>query len=138
MKTLVLFYSYSGHTKAVAEEFVKNEPADMVEIKDVKRPGKFKVYTAGIFASIGGKPWPAQPLGVDLSAYNKIILLSPVWANNPPPAVNAILAQLPENCAVSVKMVSASGKSACKDRLEAVIKAKNGTLEGFEDIQAKR
>jgi hypothetical protein len=64
-----------------------------------------------------------------------LVLLSPVWAGNPPPAVNAALELLPEGKTIDVKMVSASGKSNCKERLESVIKAKGCVLDGFENIR---
>ena len=136
MKTLVIFYSYSGHTKVIARELAAKEAADIVEIKDVKRPGKIKAYTLGILAVAKGKAWPAMPLSADPAEYDRLILLAPVWANNPPPAVNGFLERLPEGKTVSVKMISASGKSGCKERLEAIIKAKGGELESFEDIKA--
>lgn len=136
MKTVVIFYSYSGSTKAIAGELAAKESADIIEIKDAKRPGKLKAYTAGIIASIRGKAWPINPLGADLTKYDRLILLAPVWADNPPPAFNAFLEKLSGGKTVSVKMVSASGKSNCKDRLEASIKGKGSILERFEDIKA--
>jgi len=97
VKTIVLFYTYSGNTKAVAEKLADKENADVAEIKDVKRPGKFKAYTAGCFAA---------------------------------------LELLPRGKTAAIKMVSSSGKSGCRERLEAAIKAKDGVLESFEDIKA--
>ena len=136
MKTLILYYSYTGNTRAIAEELAKNESADIVEIKDVKRPGKIKAYTAGILASIRGKAWKIQPLSVNMTDYDRLILLSPVWASNPPPAVNALLELLPADKTVSVKMISQSGKSECKERLESILTNKGCTLESLEDISA--
>jgi len=72
---------------------------------------------------------------VELSKYEKITMLAPVWANNPPPAFNAMLEYLPAGKSISIIMVSASGKSNCKDRIESVIKSKGCTLESFEDIK---
>ena len=132
MKTLAVFYSYTGKTKKLAE----NEASDIVEIKDIKRPGVLKAYTAGCFAAVKGKLWPLQPLDIDLKEYDIFILLFPVWAGNPPPVFNTFLKQLPDNKTVSIKAVSASGKSSCKERLEAFIKAKNGKLTSFEDVKA--
>ena len=137
MKTLVLYYSYSGNTKNVAREAATVESADIAEIFDRSRPGKLRAYTAGIVASIRGKAWPIQPLGVDLSAYDRLIMLSPVWASNPTPAFNAALKLLPEGKTVAIKMISASGKSECKERVESVITSKGGTLESFEDVMRK-
>jgi len=135
VKTLVIFYSYSGKTKTIAEELAAKESADIAEIKDAKRLGKLKAYTAGIIAAGRGKPWPIQPLKIDFSKYERLILLAPIWANNPPPAFNALLEHLTEGKTVAVKMVSMSGKSNCKERLETIIKNKGSVLESFEDIK---
>jgi len=137
MKTLMVFYSYTGHTKALAREQAAKEGADLQEIKDAKRPGKLKAYSLGCFKAMGGKPWAIQPMEQDLSAYDPIFLCSPVWAGNPPPAVHAFLEQLPAGKKVKVTMVSASGKSSCREKLEAVIQAKDSALDSFEDVQIK-
>ena len=137
MKTLVIYYSYTGHTKKFSEELAVKENADLAEIKSVKRPGKLKAYTAGCFAAFGDRSWPIRPIDTDMSAYERLILLIPVWAGNPPPFVNAALAQLPEGKTIAVKMVSASGESICRKKLEEKIRAKNGVLESYEDIKAK-
>ena len=135
MKTLIMFYSYSGKTKKIAQELAIKESADIAEVKDIKRPFKLKAYTAGIISSIRGKAWPIQKLDKNFADYDHLILLAPVWAGNPPPPINKVLEQLPEGKSISVKMVSASGESDCKARLEATIKAKSCTLESFEDIK---
>ena len=107
----------------------------IVEIKDAHRPGKLKAYSLGCFASMRGKAWPIGPLNVDLAAYSRVVLFSPVWAGNPPPAVFAFLEQLPTGKAVSVKMVSGSGKSRCKKRIETILKAKHCALESYKDFK---
>ena len=135
MKTIVVFYSYSGNTKRLAEELAAKEAADIVEILDERKPGKAKAYLAGCFAAMRGKTWPIKPLDTDLSVYDRLILLAPVWAGNPPPAFNTALKQLPNNKTIAVKMISASGKSSCKERLTSILQAKGCTLESFEDIK---
>ena len=135
MKPLTIYYSYTGHTKALAEETATKESADLAEIKDRRRPGKVKAYSLGIIAAIRGKAWPIEPPRIDLGGYERIILLAPVWAGNPAPAVNALLETLPGGRSVSVIMVSGSGKSECRERLEARIKAKGCVLESFEDVK---
>ncbi|MDR2655978.1 MAG: hypothetical protein LBC56_07960 [Oscillospiraceae bacterium] len=136
MKTIVIFYSYTGHAKALAQKAAEKESADIAEIRDLRRPSKFRAFALGCFAAVRGKSWPIQPLGTDLAAYDRLILFSPIWAGNTPPAVNALLEQVPENKTVLVKAVSASGSSACKERIEAVIKPRGGHLESFENIKS--
>ena len=135
MKTLILFYSYSGKTKAIAQELATEEAVDIAEIKDIKRPGKLKAYTAGIIAVMRNKLWPIQPLNVDLAAYDRLILLAPVWAGKPPPPFSSVIELLPSGKLITIKMVSMSGKSDCRERLDAAIKAKGSELESFEDIK---
>lgn len=136
MKTLILFYSYTGNTKTVAQRLAAQESDDIVEIKDIRRPGKFKAYTLGCFAALRGKAWPIEPLEVDWTKFDRLILLSPVWAGNPPPEVYAVLAQLPEGKSVSVKMISGSGKCGCRAKIESAIQAKGSTPADFEDIKS--
>jgi len=135
MKTLILYYSYTGHAKRIAERIAEKEHATLSEIKSVRRPVKLTAYTLGCFAALRGKAWPIQPLDTDMAAYDRLILLSPVWAGNPPPFVNSVLAQLPKGKTVAVKMVSASGESSCKKNIEAKITARGSTLESYEDIK---
>jgi len=138
VKTIIVFYSYTGRAKALAQALAAKEPADIMEVKDIRRPGALKAYTAGCFASIRGRSWPVEPLKTNLKAYSRIVLFSPVWAGNTPPAVNSLLEKLPGGKAVAVKMVSASGKSGCKGRITAVLKAKKCTLESYEDLKNSR
>ena len=135
MSKLIIYYSFSGKTRKIAEELVKKETADIYEIKDNKPLGKLKAYTAGIIASIKGKAWLIKQPDIDITKYDKITMLAPVWADNPPPAFNAMLEYLPSGKPIDIKMVSMSGKSNCKDRLENIIKQKDSTLEYFEDIK---
>jgi len=136
MKTLILYYSYSGRTRQIAKELAEKEGSDILEIKDIHRPGKLKAYSLGCFAAMRGRAWPIMPLNVSLASYDRIILLSPVWANNPPPAVHAVLQQFPIGKTLSVKMISGSGKCNCKGLMKNIAETKSGTLESFEDIKA--
>ena len=138
MKQLVIFYTYSGNTKKIAEELAIKDSADIFEIKDIKRPGKLKAYTAGIIAAMKFKAWKIIPPDIEINNYDKLIMLAPVWAGNPPPAFNAMLELLPSGKFISIKMVSASGESNCEGILEIIITGKGCTLESFEDIRVKR
>jgi len=137
MKTLVIFYSYTGDTKAIAQQLAEKDSLDIVEIQDIDRPGSIKAYTVGCYYAMLGRSWPIHPLSVDLETYDHYILLAPVWAGRIPPAMSAVLENLPEGKTADVKMVSASGKSSCQERLETIFKEKGGSLESFEDINSK-
>jgi len=135
MRTAIIFYSYTGKVRRLAEKLAAKESANVIEIKDVRRPGGLKAYSAGCFAAIKGKLWPIQHYDAILGAYDHFILCFPIWAGNPPPAFNALLEKLPGGRTVSIKAVSRSGRSSCKERLRAFINAKDGVLANFEDIK---
>jgi len=136
MKTLIIYYSYTGHSKIIAEGLAAAESADIAEIKDVKRPGKLKAYLLGCPGAIRGKSWPMEALDKDMSSYDRLILLAPVWAGNPAPVVNSVLSQIPADKTVEIKMISGSGKSDCKERIEKIIENNGSKLTDFEDIKA--
>lgn len=136
MNTVIIFYSYTGNAKQLALKAAETEQADIIEVKDKRRPGTIKAYTVGCFAALRGKGWDIQPIKTDLSAYDKLIIYSPVWAGNPAPAINVILNSLPSGKAVEIRMVSASGGSGCKERIQMLIESKGSKLTGFEDIKS--
>ena len=135
-KTLVMYYSYSGNTKKIATELAEKEACEIVEIKDIERPGKFKAYTSGCYAALKGIAWPIQPLGVNMAEYKLLILLSPVWAGKPTPAFYSVLGMLPHEKRVEVKMVSASGFSSCEDFVKDIVKCRGSRVVSFETIRA--
>jgi len=136
MNTLVLFYSYSGHSAALARQAAQQEEWDIAQIRDKKRPGKLAAFTAGCLGAMRGRAGEIAPLDNDLSGYTRFVVYSPIWAGNVPPAVNAALSLLPQGSSVLFRLVSASGQSKCAGHLTALVKGKGGTVEGIENIQS--
>lgn len=135
MSNLILFYSYTGNTKEIATQLAAESNADLVEIKDAKKTGNFRAYVLGCFKALRLKAWPVQALNVDFNNYDRISILSPVWAGHPAPAINAIWEQLPPGKQIEIFMVSASGSSSAKEKLEDLIKSKGSKLVKYEDIK---
>ena len=95
MKKLIVFYSYSGNTRKIAESIRAITGADVAKIEtvapysddydDVVEQGK---------REIDKKFCPEiRPLGVDVSAYDEIILGTPVWWYTYAPAVRTFFSQ---------------------------------------------
>ena len=135
MKTAVVFYSWSGHTRALAEARAKKENAELFEVKDEHRPGALKAFTSGCFASMRMKRVPTQPFTAPLKEYDRIIIMSPVWAWHPAPAILTAFDTLPSGKEVVVVLVSGGGKSACQEKIQALVESKSCKLAGFEDIR---
>jgi flavodoxin len=93
LKSLVVYYSYTGKTELVAKTLADILKAELLKIEDVSRPTKEQAYGAGKQASIEGKSWPIQPFKTDLSGYDRIFVGSPVWFSMPAPEFNAFVDQ---------------------------------------------
>lgn len=94
MKTLIIYYSLDGHTKALAQEMAQEIGADLLEIKPVKEIGKgfMKYFWGGRQVMMGQAP-DILPLEKDPSQYEAIIIGSPVWASTFAPPIKSFLAQ---------------------------------------------
>lgn len=79
---LVAFYSRKGHVKAAALAYAQKHNYELLEIKDtVNRNGFFGFINAGR-QSKNKMSTPIEPITVDLSAYEKVVLCTPIWAGN--------------------------------------------------------
>lgn len=93
MKAIVIFYSYGGNTRRVAEQISRAVDGDIAEIRtvqpysgsydDVVRQGQREV-NSGFLPEL-------QVLNVDLTKYDTVILGTPVWWYTFAPAMNAFL-----------------------------------------------
>jgi hypothetical protein len=137
MKTAVVYYSWSGHTRLHAQARAKSEGAELYEIKDEKKPNALKAFTVGAFAAMGMKRTRTQPFTAPLGEFKHIIIMAPVWAGHPAPAINTVFNALPTGKEVTVCMVSGSGRSSSSSRakIEALITERGCTLTEFEDIK---
>ncbi len=93
MKTVVVYYSYGGNTRRIAEKIGKSIGADLAEIKTV-RPytGSYNdVVEQGRREVESGFLPEIQPMDVDLDRYDTIILGTPVWWYTFAPAINRFL-----------------------------------------------
>ena len=116
MKELVLFYTYSGSTKKIAEKFASENNFDICEVTDKKRPNKFAAYTAGIVKVMKNKGREINPLTINGNAvnfedYGVINVFSPVWASHVTPSIVGAFKLMPSGTKIKLYMVSMSGKS---------------------------
>jgi flavodoxin len=92
-KTLVLYYSFEGNTKRVAEWIGKSLGVDIARIepeKELSSKGFSKFIWGGSQVVMKKKP-KIKPLVVDLSQYDTILLGSPIWAGTFAPPVYTLL-----------------------------------------------
>jgi flavodoxin len=92
MRSIIIYYSYSGNTRRVAEflaEYlkVKGEVA-VIGLKPQDESDKFFRQCLRGFKHIKAE---LGPVNFDLSPYDLICFGTPVWAFGPAPAMNAYL-----------------------------------------------
>lgn len=92
-KKIVVFYSYTGHTKYIAEMIKEKLNCDILEIKPVKPYSKdYDLVVEEYQNNESVKETPKiEEADIDLSQYNKIIVGSPVWWYTITPPIRTFL-----------------------------------------------
>ena len=80
-KTLILYYSHTGNTKAACEVLQKELGADIQEIRDLKARDKGFGMIAGMLKTILGMQTDIEPETVDFGSYDTLIIAAPIWAS---------------------------------------------------------
>lgn len=92
MKSIIVYYSFSGNTKQIASflaeyEKEKND-VKMLQLRSVDEPDKFLAQAVRAFMRKKAK---IEAVEFDLSEFDIICVGTPVWAFAPAPAINAFL-----------------------------------------------
>ncbi len=96
MKKLVVFYSFEGNTRYIAQSIAKGINADLLELKprkDVKSKSFMKYLWGGKQVVLGQKP-ELERLDKDPNEYDFIIFGTPVWAFSYTPAFKTFFSQI--------------------------------------------
>lgn len=95
-RTLVIYYSFEGHTRAIAEAIAAQVGADLLALRPRREPphGFLKYLVGGMQASWGLKP-ELLPLDKDPRDYDLLFVGTPIWAGRHAPALNSLMARVP-------------------------------------------
>lgn len=143
MKSIVIYYSFSGNTKKVAA-ILAGCLADRGEVKTIElmaqdEPGSFLRQCSRAFRHKEAK---IEPVNFELSQFNLICLGTPVWAFGPAPAMNTCLAQCRglENKEVILFTTygSGAGNKRCLNYMQSILNSKGaGNFRRFSIQQFK-
>lgn len=143
MKSTIIYYSYSGNTKKVAEtlaEYLKQKSdVEIIELKALDESSNF--FKQCIRAFKHRRAQIAQ-VNFNLSAYDLICLGSPVWAFGPAPAMNEYLDQCHGVEAKKILLFttygSGTGNEKCLNYMQDALSKKGGReFSRFSVQQAK-
>jgi len=134
MSELVLYYSFTGNTKHLAEEYAREKGLELCEIVTAKKLGKVAAYTAGCFKALKGAGMPIGEPAADLAACEAAQVFAPIWAGHIAPPMNSALALLPKGAKLGLHMVSGGG-SCNQDGITERLRIMGLEVTEFEDIR---
>ncbi len=137
MKTVIVYYSYTGTTKKYVEKIKEFIECDLIEIKpkkDIKSKG-FASYITGGFQSMKKDMPELMDYDFDIDDYDFLIFASPIWAYTFAPSLRSFFEKENiKNKKVTYFYTHKGGPGKSKQRFEEVLK-ENEIIEGF-DINA--
>jgi len=132
MSVCIVYHSETGNTKKVAELVAKATGAVLIPVLDMAGYNKVTMYLFGIPRARAGDKAAIEPSKIDVSAFDLVVVGSPVWAFRPTPAANAAIAAF-SGCEGKRGMVFATSGGAPRDTLEIMkrdLQARKITVEG--------
>ena len=94
MKTSIIYHSYSGNTRGVAEKVHATLGGELIEVVSKEYSSKITAYTIGCYRAMKGMSDPIEPKTIDVASDDLIVIGTPVWAGKATPAINAAVAAL--------------------------------------------
>jgi flavodoxin len=94
MSVCIVYHSETGNTKKVAESVAKAIGAVLIPVRDTANYSRIGRYLTGARKARAGEKAAIEPSKIDVSAYDHVIVGSPVWAWSPTPGANAAIAAL--------------------------------------------
>jgi flavodoxin len=122
MKTSIIYYSYSGITRGIAEKIQKACGGDLIEVTSKEHYSKLTAYTLGAYRAMKEECDPIEPETIDVSLSDLIVIGTPVWAFKPTPAINAAIATL-KGCNGKNAVIFVTCGGSAKDTLPIMKKA---------------
>lgn len=129
MKSIIIYYSYSGNTKSVAQvlwqHLIKSGEVVNLELKGVDESRNFFVQCIRAFRRKRGL---IQKVETDLSAYDIICFGTPVWAFGTAPALNTYLDKCTglegKDIILFTTFGSGTGNTRCLDYIQDILTKK--------------
>ncbi|MFH1622271.1 MAG: NAD(P)H-dependent oxidoreductase [Candidatus Omnitrophota bacterium] len=132
MRFAIIYYSYSGNTKKVAQELKKFlQQQGSVELIELKPKDESNSFLGQCKRAVFKKEAQIEDAQFDLKGYDIICLGTPVWAFGPAPAMNAYVKKClgAENKTVATFTTygSGSGNGRCLRIIQEAMRKKGAT-----------
>jgi multimeric flavodoxin WrbA len=132
--TIIFSYSVTGTNASIARTIGEGLHAEVREIKSVRKYSFFGM----VFGSRMKRWFPIQPMEMDLSHYDSVVLCAPVWAGGPACQMMTFIDKV-ELKGKKVAMVFGCGAlqpARALGIIRAALEAKGATLVAGEILDA--
>jgi flavorubredoxin len=97
MKISIIYHSYSGITRGIAERIQAACGGDLIEVNPLKEYTRISAYTIGCLRARREEAEPVDPAIIDVATSELIVIGTPVWAWKATPVTNGAINAL-NNC----------------------------------------
>jgi len=122
MKTRIIYHSYSGTTRGIAEKIRDACGGNLVDVKLIHDYSALTAYTLGCYRAAKGVCDPIEQNVIDVSADDVLVIGTPVWAGRATPAVNASVEAL-TGCKGKKAVIFATCKGGARETLPLLKRA---------------
>ena len=133
MQTLIVYYSRSGSTRTVAKALANGVGGTLRELVDAN--ARKNLFAAAIAALFGRSARLVDP-NFDVSAWDTVVVMTPIWVGQPTPAANTFLRTV--NLTGKKVLIVALGESgenlATSSKLEKMARARGGQVIGVHHV----
>jgi flavodoxin len=143
MRSLIVYYSYSGNTKKVAEQLCEHlRQKGQVDIIGLKAHDESESFFGQCRRAFTRQRAKIEPVNFDLSGYDLICFGSPVWAFAPAPAMNSYLDQVQniqdKKVVLFTTFGSGTGNTRCLNYMQRILAEKGAkNFKRFSSQQSK-
>ncbi len=130
-KTLVVYYSLTEKTHAVAQALAKELGADVRRVEDVEKPSvTWWFIVTGAMSAMRGAEAPIKPMHTDLKGYGRVFVGSPVWGGSPSTPINTFIAKTDFSGKQVIPFMTMGGDDAsgALKKMSERIEKKGGTV----------
>jgi flavodoxin len=134
---LIVYYSWVGSTKVVAQFIARQTNIDLVSIEEVKPRPLRKIMSAAMGGFLGFKS-KLKPMDYEMKHIDTLLLGAQIWAGKTAPAINTFLSKATfRNKKVWLFMTLGDEKLSVKviESIKKRIEKKGGSFEGYVSFQ---
>lgn len=143
LKKLVVYYSFEGNTRFIAESIAQETGADILELKpkkDLESKGFMKYVWGGRQVVLKEKPELIE-FDKNPEDYDMIFIGTPVWAFTYTPALNTFFDMVKLNCKkIALFCCNAGGKGKTFTNMRLALKNNDiiGEIEFLEPLKKSK